>query len=79
MILLLAKPAIYVIIAFIALELFVFGVKTFYAKSIKTRVKDYQSEIARSHSRILKLEVQNEKLQQRIKELEHNYPQIKIA
>lgn len=79
MILLLAKPAIYAIVAFILLVLFVLGVKTFYAQSIKTRVKDYQSEIARSHSRILKLEVQNEKLQQRIKELEHNYPQIKIA
>lgn len=77
--LLLAKPAIYAIVAFVFLVLFVLGVKTFYMQSIKAKVKEYQSEIARSHSRILKLEVQNEKLQKRIQELEHSYPNVKIA
>lgn len=36
----------------------------------KQKIKEYQGEISKSHSRILKLEVRNEKLQHRIAELE---------
>lgn len=36
----------------------------------KQKIKEYQGEISKSHSRILKLEVRNEKLQHRITELE---------
>lgn len=43
--------------------------KLFYAAQTKNKFKEYQSEIARSHSKILKLEVKNEKLQQQINEL----------
>lgn len=44
--------------------------KFFYAAQTKGKFKEYQSEIARSHSKILKLEVKNEKLQQQIQELQ---------
>lgn len=52
--------------------------RIFFANQWKQKVKDYQSEIAKSHSRILKLEVQNEKLQQRIHDLEGNQESTKI-
>lgn len=44
--------------------------RVFYAAKSKAKFKEYQGEIARSHSKILKLEVKNEKLQQRIDQLE---------
>ncbi len=47
-----------------------FVLKIFYSVRSRDKFKEYQSEIARSHSRILKLEVKNEKLQQRVDELE---------
>ncbi|MCU0321311.1 MAG: hypothetical protein MUE72_02780 [Chitinophagaceae bacterium] len=55
------------IIAFIAI---VFGIRFYYSKSTKSKIEGYKSEIAKSNSRILKLEVRNEKLNNRIKELE---------
>ncbi|MBX2931516.1 MAG: hypothetical protein KF781_06175 [Chitinophagaceae bacterium] len=53
--------------------------KVFYSSSIKMKLKEYQSEIAKSHSKILKLEASNEKLQQRIAELENMTHRVRIA
>lgn len=54
-------------------------IKVFYAQQTKGKFKEYQSEIAKSHSRILKLEVLNEKLQKRLNEVENASSRIKIA
>jgi cell division protein FtsL len=54
--------------------------KLFYSMRSRAKFKEYQSEIAKSHSRILKLELKNEKLQHRIDELESRAVQpMKIA
>ncbi len=36
----------------------------------KNNIRDYQRQIAQSHSRILKLELENEKLERKISQLE---------
>jgi cell division protein FtsL len=79
MVILLAKPVIFFLIAFVLLIVFAIFIRAFYSQQIKSKVKEYQSEIARSHSRILKLEVKNEKLQQQINELEMMMNRSKIA
>jgi|GEM_PF-6283907 len=56
-----------------------FVLKMFYSQRSKAKFKEYQSEIARSHSKILKLEVKNEKLQQHIDQLEAMTLLSKIA
>ena len=53
--------------------------KLYYAASTKNKFKEYQSEIARSHSRILKLEVKNDKLEQYINELQSGMNRSKTA
>jgi len=53
--------------------------KVYFSMSIKNKLKDYQSEIAKSHSKILKLEVTNQKLNQRVHELEAIIQRPKIA
>lgn len=76
--LLLSKPIILFAIISIIVALIAIGLRIFFANQWKQKVKDYQSEIAKSHSRILKLEVQNEKLQQRVQDLEGNHQANKI-
>jgi len=71
-ILLYGSAIIFIIVAAIALKLF-------YSFSIRGKLKEYQSEIAKSHSKILKLEVTNEKLKQRVNELETIIQRPKIA
>lgn len=44
----------------------------YYAAKTKAKIKDYQSEIAKSHSKILKLEVANEQLQQQLNQYRSN-------
>jgi len=53
--------------------------RLYFLSRSKQAVKKYQGEIARSHSRILKLEVTNEQLQHRINELESIINRPKIA
>lgn len=77
-ILLLAKPILLVAIFCILIALTAIILRLFFANQWKQKIKDYQSEIAKSHSRILKLEVQNEKLQQKIHDLEGNNTISKI-
>jgi cell division protein FtsL len=70
MTILLAQPIIYIAGIAIFIVIMAITFKLFFAAQWKMKVKEYQSEIAKSHSRILKLEVQNEKLQQKINDLE---------
>lgn len=56
-----------VIIILIALS---FGIKSYYSNLAKSKIEGYKGEISKSHTRILKLEVKNEKLKNQIKELE---------
>jgi cell division protein FtsL len=44
--------------------------KAYYVYSSKSKIKKYQGEIAKSHARILRLEMANEALQKKIDELE---------
>lgn len=78
MILLLSKPIMLIAVFCIVVALTAIGLRIFFANQWKQKVKDYQSEIAKSHSRILKLEVQNEKLQRKIDNLEGNHQTSKI-
>ncbi len=72
--------SLYLFAATVALlVLFAFFLSVFYARKNKSKFKEYQSEIAKSHSRILKLEVANEKLQHRIDELEASTNKMRIA
>ena len=64
----------FVIVVFMAILL-----KLYYAARTKNKFKEYQSEIARSHSRILKLEVKNDKLEHYIKELQSGINRSKTA
>ncbi|MCC6634495.1 MAG: hypothetical protein IT251_03225 [Chitinophagaceae bacterium] len=54
-------------------------IKYFYANSVKCKLQEYQREIAKSHSRILKLEVTNDQLKQKVSELETIIHRPKIA
>lgn len=65
--------------AFLFVVLMALVLRYFYSSRSKGKFKEYQGEIARSHSRILKLEVKNDKLQQRINELEAMTNRTKIA
>ncbi len=63
--------SIYIYAAVFLTVLFLFMlIKFILSAKNKQKIKEYQGEISKSHSRILKLEVRNEKLQHRITELE---------
>lgn len=51
----------------------------FFSNSVKNKLQEYQREIAKSHSRILKLEVTNDQLKQKVSELETIIHRPKIA
>jgi hypothetical protein len=47
--------------------------KVFVARQMQGKIHEYQGEIVRSHSRILTLEAETDKLEKRIKELEGKF------
>lgn len=55
---------------FLAAVFFIAIIKIAISIQSKKKIKQYQGEISKSHSRILKLEVRNQNLQKRIQELE---------
>jgi cell division protein FtsL len=65
--------------AFILIVIAAIIFKVYFSISIKNKLKEYQSEIAKSHSKILKLEVTNQQLNQRVHELENIIQRPKIA
>ena len=52
--------------------------KAYFAHQMKNKIEEYQADIVKSHSRILKLDGVNEKLERRIKELEGQFPKDRI-
>lgn len=66
------QPTFYLyIFIFLGTVFFVSLIKMIIAKKSQNKIREYQGEISKSHSKILKLEVNNEKLQKRISELEN--------
>jgi cell division protein FtsL len=47
--------------------------KVIVARQMQTKIRGYQGEIVKSHSRILSLEAQNDRLDKKIKELEGKF------
>lgn len=52
--------------------------KAYFTYQMKSKIEEYQSDIVKSHSRILSLDSLNEKLEKRIKELEGQFPKDRI-
>lgn len=44
--------------------------KVFFARQMQSKIRDYQSEIVKSHSQILSLQAEGDQLQRKIKDLE---------
>lgn len=47
--------------------------KAYFAGQMQNKIRGYQSDIVKSHSKILELEANNDKLEKRIKELEGSF------
>jgi cell division protein FtsB len=54
-------------------------IKIYFQSKAQQKMKEYQHQIVRSHSQILKLEAHNEKLERRIAQLEASIPQKRYA
>jgi hypothetical protein len=52
--------------------------KAFFAHQMQNKIKEYQSEIVKSHSRILVLDGQIEKLEKKVKELERHFSKERL-
>lgn len=52
--------------------------KAYFASQMHSRIRDYQSDIFKSHSKILELEEANYKLETRLKEVEGIFSKDKI-
>ena len=57
---------------------FMLIVKAYYASAGKNKIRKYQNEIARSHARILKLEMANEELKKKLEDIGGKEPVSKI-
>lgn len=55
-----------------------FCFKMYFAAKVQKKIRGYQGEIIKSHSRILQLDEINTRLERRIKELEHNLSRDRI-
>jgi hypothetical protein len=53
----------------------IFGLlcKLFFASQVQNKIRDYQSDIIKSHAKILELEAKNNQLEKRIKEADCIY------
>ena len=47
--------------------------KAYFASQMQGKIKGYQSDIVKSHSKILELEAKNDQLEKRVKELEGTF------
>lgn len=52
--------------------------KAYFASQMHTKILGYQSDIVKSHARILELDARNDKLEKRIKELEGSFTKDRI-
>ena len=79
MFILLAKPIILIGVCLVLLAVFAVLIKIYFSLKSKAKSREYTSEIAKSHSKILKLEVLNDKLQHQINNLEASLKYSKSA
>ncbi len=52
--------------------------KAYFASQLQGKIKGYQSDIVKSHSKILELEAKNDQLEKRLKEVEGTFNKDKI-
>lgn len=52
--------------------------KAYYSSQIRGKIKGYQMDIVKSHSKILELEAKNEELEKRMKQVECSFIKDKI-
>jgi cell division protein FtsB len=52
--------------------------KVYFASQMQNKIRGYQSDIVKSHSRILELDARNDELEKRIKELEGRFIKDRI-
>lgn len=52
--------------------------KAWFAHQLQNKIRGYQSDIVKSHSKILELEAQNYQLEKRVKEMEGNFIKDRI-
>jgi cell division protein FtsB len=52
--------------------------KAYFAGQMQSKIRGYQSDIVKSHSKILELEASNDKLEKRIKALEGSFIKDRI-
>ena len=52
--------------------------KAYFASQMQGKIREYQGDIIKSHSKILELEGYNDKLEKRIKELEGSFSKDRI-
>ena len=53
--------------------------KMYFASQVHKKIKDYQGEIVKSHSRILRLEEINGKLEKSLQETRRSFPQDQLV
>lgn len=52
--------------------------KAYFAAQVQKKIKGYQGEIVKSHSKILELEAQNNELEKRLKEFDRSFSKDRI-
>lgn len=52
--------------------------KAYFAAQVQNKIKGYQSDIVKSHSKILELEAYADKLEKRLKEMEGSFTKDRI-
>jgi hypothetical protein len=53
--------------------------KVYFASQMQRKIKDYQGEIVKSHSKILELEAVNYRLEKKVKEVETHHTNQRMA
>ena len=52
--------------------------KAYFAARMQTKIRGYQSDIVKSHSKILELEAKNDSLEKKLKELEGSFAKDRL-
>jgi cell division protein FtsB len=55
------------------------GCKAFFAQQFQGKIRDYQADILKSHTKIHELEARNAELEKRVKELEDYFVLDKLS
>lgn len=52
--------------------------KAFFSQQVQRKIRGYQADIVKSHSKILELEAKNDQLEKRLKDYERNFVKDKL-